>query len=74
MPLVNIVEDPVMRDSQFSYFVQVADLAAHALYRKLYPKTAYKKHNADKLFDALAPICHPMASKYDPHGMGIVHC
>jgi len=71
-PLINIVEDPIMRNSQSSYFVQVADLIAHALYRKLYPKGSLKKHNVDKLFDLVDPLLCKAASRYNPQG--IVNC
>jgi len=71
-PLINIVEDPIMRNSESSYFVQIADLVAHALYRKLYPKGSLKKHNVDRLFDLVDPLLNTKATRYDPQG--IVHC
>lgn len=67
----NIVEDPVMRSSQHSYFVQIADLVSHALYRKLHRKNSYRKFNVDKLFDIVDPILLKAAAKKDPQG--IVH-
>lgn len=70
-PLQYLVEDPVMRNSRHSYFVQIADLAAHALYRKLYPNGSYQRHNIDKLFDVLDPILLKAASNTDRQG--IVH-
>lgn len=73
-PLTQIVEDPVMRASHHSYFVQIADLAAHALYRKLYPKGSHRKYNTGFLYDKLRPIINLNASRKDPHGLGIIHC
>ncbi len=72
-PVVRIVEDPVMRNSQHSYFVQFADMVAHALYRKLYPRSGYRRYNADRLFDLVAPLLVTDASRNDPHRQGIVH-
>jgi hypothetical protein len=67
----NIVEDPVMRNSQHSYFVQIADLVSHALYRKLYPKGSYRKYNIDRLFDLVDPLMLKAANRKDRQG--IVH-
>jgi hypothetical protein len=72
--LENLVEDPIMRKSESSYFVQIADLITHSLYRKLYPKGSLKRHNVDKLFDCASPLLHLPASRRDPHRQGIVHC
>jgi hypothetical protein len=74
MLLSNLIEDPIMRKSESSYFVQIADLVTHSLYRKLYPKGSLKKYNADKLFDCVSPLLHLPASSRDPHKQGIVHC
>ena len=67
----NIVEDPVMRNSQHSYFVQIADLVSHALYRKLHPKGSYRKYNIDRLFDLVDPLLLKAANRKNPQG--IVH-
>jgi len=66
-----IVEDPVMRNSSSSYFIQIADLICHSLYRKLYPRGSQRKFNIDKLFDLMDSLCLKEASKSDPQG--IVH-
>lgn len=66
----NIIEDPVMRNSKESYFVQIADLCAHALYRKEFPKGSLKRYNVDRLFDELGPLLLLQVSSKDP--MGIV--
>ncbi len=73
-PLTHLIEDPVMRRSENSYFVQISDLISHALYRKLYPKGSLRTYNVDLLFDAVKPCLHLPASRKDPHKMGIVHC
>lgn len=53
---MRILEDPVMRNSAQSYFVQFADLAAHALYRHRYPAGGLRKYNVDLLFNELSPL------------------
>ncbi|MDE2471925.1 MAG: DUF3800 domain-containing protein [Bradyrhizobium sp.] len=70
-PVTSILEDPIIRKSEHSFYIQVADMASHALYRKLYPKPAHKRFNAHRLFDLLGPVLHLPASKSDPQG--IVH-
>jgi hypothetical protein len=72
-PVTQIIEDPVMRDSRHSYFIQFTDLCAHALYRKLYPKGSYRKFNVDLIFDELKPVCLPEAAQDDPLHLGIKH-
>lgn len=71
-PLVNLIEDPIMRNSESSYFIQIADLVSHALFRKLYPKKVYNRHGADKLFDLVGHLLCREAASYDPQG--IVRC
>lgn len=68
-----IIDDPIIRDSAQSYFVQIADVAAHLLYQKLYPKGSLKRHNVDRLFNLLMPRLLLAASAKDPYQMGIVH-
>lgn len=68
-PVIRVVEDPVIRQSQHSYFVQLADLIAHALYRKEYPKGSYRQFNVDRLFDVVQPLLLREASRSDPDGV-----
>jgi hypothetical protein len=68
-----IVDDPVIRDSKHSYFVQMVDVSAYLLYQKLYPRGSLKRYNVDRLFDLLHPRLLLEASRKDPYGMGIVH-
>lgn len=72
-PLHTIIEDPVFRDSEASYMIQMADFIAHSLYRKLYVKGSYRRYNLHRYFDYLQPICLKEATARDPDNMGIVH-
>jgi hypothetical protein len=68
-PIRQVVEDPVIRQSQHSYFIQVADLIAHALYRKEHRKGSYRRFNVDRLFDTIRPLLLSEASRSDPEGI-----
>lgn len=65
----NIIEDIIPRDSKDSYFIQVADVIAHTLYRREYPKGSLKKYNVDKFFNNFKPILLLEASSKDNEGI-----
>jgi len=69
VPTTRIIEDITLRTSQDSYFIQLADVVAHALYRQEFPKASLKKFNADHLFRRLDPILLKKASRNDPQGI-----
>ncbi|MDV6373023.1 DUF3800 domain-containing protein [Deinococcus arenicola] len=68
----NIIEDPIIRNSQQSYLIQVADMTSHILYRKLYPKPSYKKYKTEQIFDVLDTVLVKSAHASCPYGQGIV--
>lgn len=65
----NIIEDPFMRSSHHSYFIQTVDVIAHLLYRKEYPKGSLKKFGLEYQFQKLDPILLKKATKSDPLGI-----
>jgi len=68
-PCERIIEDPVMRNSKASYFIQLADLIAHALFRKRQQSGSLRKFNVDRLFDITDSILLKQASRSDPLGI-----
>jgi hypothetical protein len=65
MPLTRIVEDPSVRDSLHSYFIQAADAAAWAFYQKYAPSGFVRKKGAKNYFLRLRPIFSTTATRYN---------
>ena len=68
-PIVSIIEDPILRESHQSYFVQAADLCAFLLKQSLEPSGFMKKHGGSAYFNRLEPILCKAASRSDPLGI-----
>ena len=58
-----------MKHSDHSYFIQIADIIVHLLYRAELPKSSLKKFNVDRLFYNFTPILLKEASKSDSLGI-----
>jgi Protein of unknown function (DUF3800) len=71
-PIRVIIEDPVLRDSQESYFIQVADCTAFLLKQYLEPSSYMKQHGGNAYFNRLDPVLCKYASRKDWSGKGIV--
>jgi hypothetical protein len=69
VPIDHVVEDPFHRDSRNSYFTQMADVVAHLLYRKEYPKGSLRKHGVDQFFLHIESLLLKEAAKKDPLGI-----
>lgn len=68
-PTDNIIEDVFMKRSENSYMLQVADVVAHLLYRREFPKGSLRKYGLEKLFEKLEPILLKKASSNDKLGI-----
>lgn len=69
LTLTTIIEDPSFRDSEHSYFVQAADLAAFLLYQRLAPSSYMRGKSGQNYFKRLDPILCKVASSTDPDGI-----
>lgn len=69
MPLVRIVEDPSLRKSHTSYFIQAVDVAAFAAYQWYAPSAYMKKKGARNYLERLSPALCRAASPRHPLGI-----
>jgi hypothetical protein len=68
-PVVNILEDPVFRDSAEAPFIQLVDFCAYALLRKQKSATRADKYAIGEAFSLLEPVLMRKASNSDPFGI-----
>lgn len=68
IPLVNIVEDPIYRQSHRSYFIQLADFCAYALFQKERPTASRTKFGLQVAFHTLSEVLVFEASR-DKYGI-----
>jgi hypothetical protein len=69
MPLVQIVEDPSMRNSHHSYFIQAADAASFAAYQLYAPSSYVRRKQAGKYYNRLGPVLCKVASPRNSLGI-----
>ncbi len=69
IPLDHIIEDPIFKKSQTSYFVQLADFCAYALLRREEPIPSKEKYGLHTGFEKLSPILARECSPRDPEGI-----
>lgn len=62
MPLIQIVEDPSMRNSHHSYFIQAADAASFAAYQLYAPSSFVRRKGARNYYSRLGPVLCKVAS------------
>jgi len=73
IPFTRLIDDPTPRDSRHSYFIQLADLAAYAAFRRLYAPPPRLVHIvSESTWDELGDARYdPVTNEKDPPG--IVH-
>lgn len=69
IPLTSIVEDPSIRRSHHSYFIQAADTAAWAAYQWYAPSSFIRRKGAHNYFTRLDPVLCKVASPRNPYGV-----
>jgi hypothetical protein len=69
IPIERIIEDPVFKDSQQSYFIQLVDFAAFSLLRREDQIASRNRYDIHTALDLLGPILVRQASRKDPEGI-----
>ena len=69
IPITTIVEDAVHRNSQHSYFIQLADVNAYFLFQKYQPCGYVQRKGARNYFSRLGPVLCTVASRSHPQGI-----
>lgn len=64
-----ILEDPVFKVSQRSYFIQLADFCAYSLLRRERPIASKTRYGLDAAFNILDPVLLKQATYNDPQGV-----
>jgi hypothetical protein len=72
LPLERIIEDPLFKTSQSSYFIQLADLLAFSLLRNEKPLDGSTLEAVRTAFERLDKTLVKVAFKADPRGKGII--
>lgn len=72
IPLDHILEDIMFRDSEDSYFIQLVDFCAYALFRNEHVLPSKAKYSLHEAFQELHGICIPQCFGADPRKLGIV--
>jgi hypothetical protein len=69
IPIERIIEDPVFKPSDRSYFIQLADFCAFSLLRRERPTVRIIKYELQHAFGILTPILNKAANSKDKEGI-----
>lgn len=69
IPIERVLEDPVFKASERSYFIQLADFCAYALLRRERPLPSKSRYGLHQAFAVLDPVLAREATRYDPEGI-----
>jgi hypothetical protein len=69
LPVRKLVEDPNLRDSQHSYFVQAVDCVAYLLKQHVLPSRYMQTKGGNAYFKRLEPVLCKVAGRNDPFGI-----
>lgn len=69
MPMTCLVEDPVHRDSQQSYLIQLADTISYFVKQREDPNGYVRKKGARNWLNRVSPILYRQAAPRDPDGI-----
>jgi hypothetical protein len=72
IPISQMIEDPIFKDSKSSYFIQLVDFCAYALLRSERPIESRTALGYDRMYDILQPVTAPINNRKDPRGLGII--
>jgi len=72
LPLTNILEDPIFKDSAQSYFIQLVDFCAYALLRQERPLASRNVYGIDTCYEILRPVSRSFTNHSDHRRMGII--
>ncbi len=69
LPLQYVIEDPSLRRSSHSYFIQAADLSAFLLYQHLTPSSYMRRNAGQNYFRRLKPVLCTVVLSNDAYGI-----
>jgi len=69
LPIETVIEDPFVRNSEHSYFIQIADVCAYFARQYYDPNRFVKKQGARKYYERLEPVILKEASRKHPLGI-----